>query len=90
MGNLEKTKIYNPKLIYYNIDFDSIKCHLKKQYTDYRDYGKSLILLVKDCTISINNIGKIEVYYNKQYSYDIIKNIEMLFKNQKSRFELLN
>lgn len=91
MTQFVKTKIYKPKKIYYNINFDNIKRYLRVLYSNSKDYGSMFVIYTDNYTVSINDIGRIEIYYNKKEDYiadNTINKITNIFQNEKSEFRL--
>lgn len=59
----QNNKVYYPEMIY-SIDFDYVKNILKGSNDIFTDYGSVIALNQKDMLLTLNNIGKIEVFYN--------------------------
>lgn len=83
--------IFYPKNIYTNIDFESIKKDIKKANEKYEDYGSIIILDNLSWFLSINNLGKVQLFYDtidEESIKNTVKNIEKIFKKQIDEFEI--
>ncbi|MCC0716536.1 hypothetical protein IR152_14520 [Clostridioides sp. ES-S-0108-01] len=85
-------KSFYPNNVYPAIDFLKIKRQLKSIYkNDLSDCGNICIIERKEYSISINNIGEINIYYNLEYEnkiQSIVDEIEQLFKSQVKNFSV--
>lgn len=91
---LDNNKIFYPQTIYLNINFDLIKKNIKNIYTKCEDFGSILAIYCDEYIISVNNIGKIEIFFDKELDYAIImkeiSSIEFIFKKYINDFKILN
>lgn len=67
----------------YNIDFDDIKQNIKKEYSNTKDYGSSIII---DCTKSCVDVfcdGRIKILGDKCIEANqVVNRVKDIFKNQ--------
>lgn len=86
-------KIFFPKEMFFSIDFDLIKQKIKKHYTEYDDFGSLLIVSADGTMISVNNLGKVEMFYNNSQQEKSIKThisaIENIFKESIENFKII-
>lgn len=76
-------KIYKPNNLYANIDFKKIKDELKLSF-NLDDFKSIVIIHISDrIKLSVNNFGKIEIFFSDTYDYtQDINIIENTFKKQ--------
>ena len=88
----DKHIIFQPNSLYVNIGFESIKASIKNKYSEVIDYGSILAIQDDSYCISVNSIGKVELFINveTEVAMNIVNDIEMLFKQQISSFELVH
>ena len=87
-----KNIIYYPKNIYLDLDFDKVKSDFNKLNTDCQDFGSIIIIKNPSTTVSINDIGKVQIFYdniNQSELNNNIKDIEKIFQNQINDFEII-
>lgn len=83
--------IFYPKQIYIDLDFKNIKNNLSKTYKEHQDYGSIFIAENSSYLMSINNIGKLQVFYDfieEETVDEIIFEIELEFRKQISDFKI--
>ena len=83
--------IFYPKQIYIDLDFKNIKSNLSNMYKEHQDYGSIFIAQNTSYLMSINNIGKLQVFYDfieEETVDEIISEIELEFRKQISDFEI--
>lgn len=85
-------KSFYPNNIYPTIDFLKIKRQLKSIYkNDLSDCGSICIIERKEYSISVTDIGEINVYYDLEYEnkvQSVVDEIEQLFKSQVKNFSV--
>ncbi|CCL00282.1 TPA: hypothetical protein JD074_15445 [Clostridioides difficile] len=88
-------KSFYPNNIYPKINFLKIKSQLKNinyiYESDLIDCGSICIIENENYALSINSIGEISIYYNKEYKNKIqiiVDEIEQLFKSQIKNFSI--
>ncbi|HAU5241107.1 TPA: hypothetical protein OLX94_002390 [Clostridioides difficile] len=88
-------KSFYPNNIYPKINFLKIKSQLKNinyiYESDLIDCGSICIIENENYALSINSIGEINIYYNKEYKNKIqiiVDEIEQLFKSQIKNFSI--
>ncbi|HBG4840126.1 TPA: hypothetical protein KQF09_003251 [Clostridioides difficile] len=91
---LIQEKSFYPNNIYPQIDFLKIKRQLKSIYkNDLSDCRSICIIERKGYSLSVNNIGEVNIYYDlkfKQCIQDAIRDIELMFKSQIRSFYLID
>ncbi|GMK81690.1 hypothetical protein JSCD7_00570 [Clostridioides difficile] len=92
---LIQEKSFYPNNIYPKINFLKIKSQLKNinyiYESDLIDCGSICIIENENYALSINSIGEINIYYNKEYKNKIqiiVDEIEQLFKSQIKNFSI--
>lgn len=84
-------KIFYPIEFYYSIDFNFIKEKLKNHNEKYIDYGSIFVVEKKDYMLTVNEVGKIDIFYDdldEKTILDTAKNVESLIKSQVKTFSL--
>lgn len=79
----QNSQIFYPKSVYLDLDFNVIKENLKLIVPNYSDYGSIIVLKDDQYYYSVNDIGKVEVFYNELDNIQIeksIKRIESIFR----------
>ncbi|CAI3206084.1 hypothetical protein [Clostridium neonatale] len=82
---------FYPKQIYIDLDFKNIKSNLSNTYKEHQDFGSVFVAQNSTYLVSINNIGKLQVFYNfieEKTVDEIISEVELEFKKQISDFEI--
>ncbi|HBF0031418.1 hypothetical protein QQO69_07660 [Clostridioides difficile] len=86
---------FYPNNIFPSLDFTKIKAQLKNinyiYESDLIDCGSICIIENENYALSINSIGEINIYYNKEYKNKIqiiVDEIEQLFKSQVKNFSV--
>ncbi|WP_039653726.1 hypothetical protein [Clostridium tyrobutyricum] len=85
---------FYPKSLYSNIDFEEIKKQFTADNIKFKDFGSIIIAYTSNYTISINDIGKMEILYNNNLIVDKgkleeqVKQIENIFKVQVQDFKV--
>ena len=85
MINYKNSIQINPRHHYFNIDFNSIKTSLSSSEKSVLDYGSIFVIQSNNNLITIDNIGRINVYFDKITPGEIssiIKPIESAFLQQ--------
>lgn len=86
-----KNMIFYPKNIYLSFDFDKIKDDFIKLNKNCQDFGSSIIIRNISTTINVNDIGKVQIFYDIIDKFELhnnIKNIENIFRRQINDFEI--
>lgn len=88
-----KSELFYPRKIYLDLDFEEIKNYLKRTSLNFDDYGSLLVLKEPDLILSVNKIGKIEIFYNdvsKERINNSIDKIEDIFRGFIDDFMILH
>lgn len=88
----KNNEIFYPNKTYFRLDFEAIKSGLMRLSKESQDYGSVFILKEKDCWISVNELGKIEFFYDEipENQQDSIANIENVFRGFVEDFRILH
>ncbi len=82
---------FRPKDVYPNLNFSLIKSRLILLTDKYEDYGSLLLLRYSNLAVSINDIGKVILYYdvyNKRKMIETLNVIEKAFQVEVEDFEI--
>jgi hypothetical protein len=88
----KNSSIFYPKNIYLDLDFDKIKNSFDELNTSYQDFGSIIIIQDSYAIFSINDLGKVQAFYDDIDQTELkrnISNIENIFKKQINDFEII-
>lgn len=89
MSNLKNKKELRPNQIFPYINFNHVKKQLRTISDDYVDFGSVFLIKNKNISVSVNEFGKIILFYNHYDENEItdsISFIEDVFKQQINEF----
>ncbi|GED55187.1 hypothetical protein EDM54_02160 [Brevibacillus borstelensis] len=86
-------EVFYPHKTYIRLNFEAIKLSLMKLCEEFIDYGSIFVLKEKDYWISVNDLGKVEFFYDQlseNQKINSIANIENVFRSYVDDFKIVH